>query len=273
MELYDDLYDGPEIVEGQSDVVEAAARDHLRLFFEKHRENVFFSRQIEVQNESVYFHWITNRAIRDLEEEGLLKSEVRKLPRAGTIKLIWHRNFRYYKREANRVVSLVDEYANPNISEYIGLHGEIMVLEAFARFQFLTHGRAMNCFRGLEWLESAHNLDFIFERDGIAYGVEVKNTLGYMDYQEFLVKIRLCHHLKLRPLFVVRMFPKSWMFELIKAGEFGLIMGHQSYPWTHRDLARKIGKELGLPIDAPKAISDGTIQRFVKWHQKQKAVN
>ena len=34
--------------------------------------------------------------------------------------------------------------------------------------------------------------NFIFERDEIAYGVEVKNTLGYMNYEEFVIKIALC---------------------------------------------------------------------------------
>ena len=115
--------------------------------------------------------------------EGLIKSEVRKLPRAGTIKLLWHRSYRYYKREASRLIALVDEYANPNISEFIGLQGEIMVLDAFARCQFVTQGREMNSFRDRVWSETDHDLDFIFERDGIAYGVEGKNTLGYMDYE------------------------------------------------------------------------------------------
>jgi hypothetical protein len=39
-----------------TDPHEAQAREHLRQFFDKHREEVFFSRQIEVQNEDVYFH-------------------------------------------------------------------------------------------------------------------------------------------------------------------------------------------------------------------------
>lgn len=272
MEEYDDKFESLSTGLAPFDAFEKDARQHLRLFFEQNTRRVFFSRQIEVQNEGRYFHWITNRAIRDLEGEGLVKSEVRKLPRAGNVKLLWHRSFRYYKKEAARVVALVDEYANPNISEYIGLHGEIMVLEAFARFQFVTHGRGMNRFRDRVWMESDHNLDFIFERDGIAYGVEVKNTLGYMDYEEFLLKIKLCAFLNVRPVFVVRMFPKSWMYELIEAGGYGMILGFQLYPWTHKDLARHIGQELGLPIDAPRAINDGTMQKFLRWHDKHAAV-
>jgi hypothetical protein len=72
-----------------SDLHEARAKEHLRQFFDEHREEVFFSRQIEVQNEDVYFHWITNRAIRELVDEGVIHSEVRRLRTGGTIKLLW----------------------------------------------------------------------------------------------------------------------------------------------------------------------------------------
>ena len=57
------------------------------------------------------------------------------------------------------------------------------------------------------------------------------------------------------------MFPRSWMHELISAGG-GLIFKYQLYPWG-RELGRKIGKELGLPIDAPRAIGTGTMKRFL----------
>lgn len=62
-----------------SDEAQLEARDHLRRFFNTNRDAVFFSRQLEVQNEDKYFHWITNRALHDLEAEGLLQSEWRKL--------------------------------------------------------------------------------------------------------------------------------------------------------------------------------------------------
>lgn len=110
-----------------SDVTEVLARDHLRGFFNGNRQQVFFSRQLEVQNEKEYFHWITNRAIRDLEEDGLIKSEWRELTTGAKIKLVWHRGYRFYKRAAVQLVSLVEEYSDPNIGGALGLHGETMV--------------------------------------------------------------------------------------------------------------------------------------------------
>ena len=109
---------------------------------------------------------------------------------------------------------------------------------------------------------------FVFERDGVAYGVEIKNTLGYMEYGELQTKVRLCEFLGIRPVFCVRMMPKSWIKELIDARGFALILKYQLYPWTHRELAARVARELGLPVSSPRALEDGTMLRFVRWHER-----
>jgi hypothetical protein len=252
----------------QPDPREREAAATFRDFFDAHRDEVFFSRQLEVRHEDKYFHWISNRAIRDLREEGLIVGETRPLSTGGAINLLWHRGYRFHRRSARRLVTLVEEYANPNIGGVVGLHGEMMVLEGFARCEFVMRGRNTRGFRGRLWNETEHNLDFIFERDKQAYGVEVKNTLGYMDYEEFQVKIRLCQFLGIRPIFAARMLPKSWMTELIGAGGYGMIMKYQLYPWTHKVLAKRVAEELTLPVDAPRALHEVTMNRFLEWHKK-----
>jgi hypothetical protein len=163
---------------------------------------------------------------------------------------------------------LVEEYADPNIGGVVGLHGEFMVLEGFARCEFVMRGRNTREFGGRSWTLTGHNLDFIFERDGLAYGVEVKNTLGYMDYDEFHTKVEICQFLGLRPVFAARMLPKTWINELVLAGGYGLILKYQLYPWSHKELAKRVARELGLPVDAPRALAEGTMQRFLGWHRK-----
>jgi hypothetical protein len=128
----------------ESDPVETSARETLRQFFDQNPQQVFFSRQLEVQNEGHYFHWITNRAIRDLEAEGAILSETRPLLSGGTIKLLWHRRFRYYRRDAARLVQLVNEYSAPNIGAALGLQAEALVLEGFASIEFVMKGRDKN---------------------------------------------------------------------------------------------------------------------------------
>jgi hypothetical protein len=39
-------------------------------------------------------------------------------------------------------------------------------------------------------------------------------------------------------------------------------------PWSHRDLAKTVAKTLGLPVDAPRTLADGTTVRFLNWHRK-----
>jgi hypothetical protein len=198
----------------------------------------------------------------------LIRSEWRKLSTGTSVKLIWHKGYRFYKRSAGQLVTLVEEYSDPNIGAALGLHGETMVLEGFARTQFVMASRNTREYQGKVWVDTEHNLDFIFERDGIAYGIEVKNTLGYMDREEFLLKIKLCEWLGIKPVFVCRMLPRSWIYDLNKSGGFALILKYQLYPWTHRELARRVSDVLSLPVDAPRYLAEGTMNRFLKWHSK-----
>jgi hypothetical protein len=201
-------------------------------------------------------------------KRGLLRNEVRPLHTGGSLNLLWHRAHRYYRRDAAKVAELVEAYADPNIGAALGLHGELMVLEGFARRQFVLRGRNTREYGGRKWIETSHDFDFILERDGVSYGTEVKNTLGYMEHNELEVKIKMCRSLGLKPRFVARMLPKHWIKEVIDAGGFALILKHQLYPWAHKDLARQVKAEFGLPVDSPRALADGTVERFVRWHEK-----
>lgn len=178
----DDFNEPPAAPGRGPDALEDQARLALQAFIEVHPESVFFSRQLEVQNEDVWYHWITNRALRELAARGFLRTETRQLKSGGSIHLM-------------------------------------------------------------------------------------KNTLRYIEYEEFRTKIELCRTLGITPVFAVRMLPKSWIHELNNAGGFALILKYQLYPWAHRDLARRVRAELGLPVDAPRALEEGTMMRFLRWHE------
>src|ERR1700688_4260953 len=90
------------------DSEEDKARARLLAHFEDHPQEVFYSRQLEVFFEDEYFHWVTNRALRRLVEEGRIHTETRQLTSGSGIKLLWHRNYRFYKRSADEVFKLVD---------------------------------------------------------------------------------------------------------------------------------------------------------------------
>lgn len=268
--MYDDEdYFGWSPPERPPDPRQADAREQLRAFFEANREEVFSSRQVEVHFEGTFFHWITNRALRDLVEEGLVRSEARKLKFGGEVKLVWHKANRFNRRRAKEVVELIEAYSDPNVGGALGLHGESLVLEGFARSRFVMEGKAANSHNGAVWTATKHDMDFIFTRDGQAYGVEVKNTLPYMDHKELRTKIRLCVAIGVRPVFAVRMIPQTWMEEIRQAGGRHIILKYQLYPWSHRALAEEVERELKLPVKAPRALFDGTMQRFVRWHEEE----
>jgi hypothetical protein len=58
-------WDEADIAERPADPQQVRAVAALRAFFDQQRESVFSSRQIEVRFERQFFHWVTNRALRD----------------------------------------------------------------------------------------------------------------------------------------------------------------------------------------------------------------
>ena len=113
-------YEEPSL-EGSPDEYELSARNRLNEFFELNSTQVFFGNQLAVQNEDEFFHWITYRAIGQLINEGIILTELRIMKIGTEIKLVWHRKHRYYKRDAKRILDLVDEYGSPNICAAMGL--------------------------------------------------------------------------------------------------------------------------------------------------------
>jgi hypothetical protein len=126
MDWNDFSYDEPP--ERRPDEYVISAHERLKAFFEKNNTRVFFGNQLAVQNEDSFFHWVTYRAIAELIGEGVVRTEARELNFGGEIKLLWHRSHRYYKRDAKKVIALVEEYGSPNIGGALGLHGEQMIL-------------------------------------------------------------------------------------------------------------------------------------------------
>jgi len=243
-------------------------KSKLKELFSNEKESVFYSRQLEIRFEDDYFHWITNRAISELIQEGYIKSETRKLITGNEIKLLWNKNYRYYKRGANKIVDIIQELSNPNIGASLGTHCELLVLEGFAKQEFILKGRNCKECNGKVWEKTDHDMDFIFCKDSVCYGVEVKNKLGYMEKTEIDVKIKLCKHLGIKPVFVVRMIPKTWINEIINNGGFVLILKYQLYPLYNKDFADRIKSILDLPVGYPKSLKEETMHRFIKWHKK-----
>jgi len=246
------------------------AKDAVRLFFRENQTNVFYQQQLAVFFENVYFHWITVRALYELAEEGRLVREELPMP-SGTYPLRVYRvpTHRNWRRQAYSLVERVSEYSSNDFARAVGRQGEAMFDAGLPRFGFMPKARDVREWQGRRWERTEHNLDRVFEADGRAYGVEIKNTLKYIPKVELSLKIEICRTLGLIPLFIMRFAPKVYNYELVQAGGFSLLFKDQMYPFGNERLAERVRAELRLPVHCPPAVPDGVVQRFATWHQKQ----
>jgi hypothetical protein len=265
--------DGPEPAnEPERDTYVDRAKEELLTFFSLRPESVFYQRQLAVIFEGEYFHWITARALSELVQEGQISSETEALTGgetpSGSITLYRANGYRYWKRDAEEIVRLVSQFSDHAFTSGLGSQGEMMFDAALPTVGFMPKGRKVTSYNGVEWTETKHDLDRVFERDGIGYGTEIKNTLGYIEKGELETKIRICQKLSLRPLFILRMAPKSYVNLIREAGGFALIFKYQLYPFGYKAFADAVRARLQLPTDCPARIEDGTVLRLLKWHQK-----
>ena len=257
--------------ERSPDLAEARAVDALRAFLTEHSDDVFTTRQLEVIFEDRYFHWITHRAVKLVVEERTARLEGLMLSHGAPINLIWHRSNRYTRRQIKEVLQIVEQYSHPDFTAALGNTGELLVSDGFSRFGFQQRGRNVRSWGNRRWVETDHNLDFIFEKDGRTYGVEVKNTLPYIHDAELNAKLDMCDHLGIHPVFVTRAMPAIWIQDIANRGGFTLVLRHHLYPLSHKRLADQVKARLRIPADAPRALYDGTLQRFDNWHVRQMA--
>jgi hypothetical protein len=257
---------GGEEEEPPRDPVVDQAKDAIRRFFDEERANVFYKQQLEVIFENDFFHWVTSRALSELVAEGHLAVEQEELPGVGMIMLFHATTHRYWRRQAQEVIALVSKFSAPAFTAGIGAQGETMFDASLPTVGFLPTARKVKAYDGNVWRETEHDLDRVFERDGIAYGAEIKNTLKYIPRHELTVKIKMCQHLGLRPLFIVRAAPKNYINEVRLLGGFTLVFKYQLYPFGQKAFADQVRESLRLPVDSPARMADGTMQRFLKWH-------
>jgi hypothetical protein len=263
----------PELEEAEEprprDGVVDEAKADLKRFFEEHSESVFYQRQVQVIFEDKYFHWITSHALLELVAEVAIAAESLPLPGTGIITIYRARSHRYWRRQADEIIGLVSAFSDPAFTAALGAQGELMFDAALASAGFIPKDRKVRRYEGRIWTESGHDLDRIYLRDDVAYGAEIKNTLGYIGRDELLVKLKMCKHLGVRPLFIVRMAPKNYINEVQKEGGFTLVFKYQLYPFGQKAFADRVKTTLGLWTDSPARISEGTVDRFLKWHLRR----
>ncbi|MBI4474175.1 MAG: hypothetical protein HY646_16005 [Acidobacteria bacterium] len=236
-------------------------------WFGAHPDEIFYGRQIEVILEKRYFHWITHKALKELTKEGAILSELRTTEKRNVIRLYWSKRLRYSRRAAQRLAQEVDAHYDSDLSRAIGHHAENLFGFAAGRAGFKIVGQNVRSYGERTWLETDHELDWIFERDGVAWGVEIKNTWAYIDRPEMYAKMDMCDYLGLRTLFIMRWAPKSYVNTIRERNGFGLLYEDQYFPPGHTSVVENL-RGLYLPVSVVTATAQGVFERFVRWHER-----
>lgn len=268
MEDYDDFSNYGDEEERPRDPAVDQAIERLRGFFDASSQRLSYSTQIETSFEREFFHWITGKALLELGNSQQIKRL--SVPVQGqTINFYANRKHRYVQRELKTMLDALRRIFDPDFTHAIGRHGELMFDAALGRNGFRAEASNTNSWNGKTWEHTNHNLDRIVTKDGIAYGIEIKNTQNYIPRDELRIKIRLCQQLDVTPLFIMRFAPKSYMYEIQRSGGFGLLFEEQIYPWGHNSLLAEVRERLGLKVHCPRDVKEGDMQRLVNWHTRR----
>ncbi|MFC2170234.1 hypothetical protein ACFLRM_06710 [Acidobacteriota bacterium] len=252
--------------------IDEAEEDILALY-DSDRSSVYYARQLQVKLEKKYFHWITYKTLKYLGDLGKLEKKIRKQTEGTEIHFYIHPSNRYPIRKINEMEKIVREYSQPHIAKSCGQRAEDLFCLGLFKAGFNYSEKKVKKFRRKEWKRTGHDLDFLFERDNIYYGCEIKNSLSYIDKDEFDIKLAMCDFFEIRPLFIMRMAPKSYIDEIHKKGGYALIFEWQLYELSQKNLVDRIRQYLDLKVDCPTAIYDSTIAKFESWHKKRVNAN
>jgi hypothetical protein len=238
----------------------------LSKYFSTGAATVYYGRQLEIALEETFYHWITKKALNELAAERKIQMSVEA---SGDIvaHMYFPRGYRYARRQIGETLKLIAEFSDSRFTRALGGYGEMLADVGFADTGFRVRGRNVTTVGKLTWNETKHNLDRLVERDGERYGVEIKNQLGYIDQTEFQIKLAMCKHFKIRPLFIARMMPRSYIYAVQQEGGFCLILENQHYPLLADDLASRVRAKLKLPVRVIRALPDTTFRRFERWHE------
>jgi hypothetical protein len=244
------------------------AQEEIKGLYEENRESVFYLRQLQVKLEKKYFHWVTNNALLGLIKIGYLKDYRIEREKGTSTRYFIHHSNRYAVRAIRRIEEVINEYSQDNITRGCGYRAEDLFCKALSLHGFQPVGEKIKEYNGKRWTKTGHDLDFIFVKDRVEYGCEIKNTLGYIDKEELDIKIEMCAYFNVVPLFIMRYAPKSYNHLIYTNGGFALIFETQIYELGQVELVNKIKEIIGLPVICTKGIPDGIIDRFSNWHNK-----
>jgi len=228
------------------------------------------------------FPWIVRRALDYLIQEGKVKRHgYRGRRRIGKgVPMAFYSLAQTSYSEIEQLI-LIKRRISADISNVLtgeapaSFHAEDLFLDAFIKLDFKLHGRDVSEFKGLK-VKSVNgkkppDLDFVVERDGVIYGVDVKNWIRY-EYGsrgEILHKVRLAKQLRLVPFIVARYIDREITNKVIYEHQ-GLVYEYKNLllPFTMRSLAEDCKKYMGYPVLAVEELPEDMLKRLEDIHHR-----
>lgn len=234
------------------------------------KDSLFYKKQIQVIFEELYPHDVTGKAVDELISEGFLKQEPRTFGKENNVPIIfvYRKGRRWISQEAKDRINIVEKYSDDELNNGCGKYAESLFGHLFEKHGFRIIDRDANSYRGVVWEKSSKNLDFIIEKDGCSYGVEVKNTFDYMPYDEFVEKLDMCEFLGIFPLFPVRYASPQQHAMMKEAEGLALVFRTRIFPPGNQKLVTEIWNNFRLPVNVWFSISAPVESIFLSYHAR-----
>lgn len=200
-------------------------------------------------------------------EDGVLRKLVRTRGRGLVVSFVYTPNLT--KTDVNQRISqhikIINEYSNPNLQLEVGEWGEFLVKNMFEKYGWRVAARHVNEYRGVQWPKSKENLDFIFRKNDVAIGVEVKDALEYIKPKELGNKTEMCFYLGILPCFVLRKAPRMYQDLVNYHDGFISYFLTKFYPYHYTDLVRQIYEQTRLPVNVWWQIPEKVQEILNRW--------
>jgi hypothetical protein len=233
-------------------------------------DSPYYRKQIEILFENKYQHWVTDRAVTALIQEGFLHEQTRLTPEFE-LSFIYRYNLRRIAMAIRERTEITRRYSDISVSRATGDQAEFWALYLFKSNSFSIVGRHAREYQGIVWTKTEHDLDFIIEKDGIAYGVEVKNKFPYLDDDLYDKKLDICIHLRLRPLFFFRIASYLQIEKAKKQDGKVIIFKSKIFPPGNEQLVREIWNKMRLPVSIWKDVPQPITQSLITYHDHVKS--
>jgi len=234
------------------------------------KDSVFYKKQIQVIFEEWYPHDVTGKAVNEFINEGFLKEEPRTFGVSSNVPIsfVFQRTRRYVSNEIKNRIKIIERYSDDELNDGCGKYAEVLFNHMFEKNRFAIVGTDTNTYKGKTWTKSARNIDFIIEKDGIAYGGETKNTFDYIPQDEFEDKLDMCQFFGILPIFPLR-YPSPQQYAMMEGvGGLALTFKTRIFPPGNQKLVTEIWNYFRLPVNVWYKIRTPIENIFLSYHQQ-----